>query len=85
MYYITVKRGEKKEMEKRATAQSGRIAELEEIRERLQQRMGEARRSMFNSTPNQQEAYYDGKATAFTEAIEFVSEVKNSLEKVVSN
>lgn len=72
-------------MGKRETTQSGRIAGLEEIRERLQQRMGEARRSMFNSSPNQQAAYYDGKATAFAEAIEFVSEVKNSLEKEGSN
>ena len=66
----------------RATAQSGNEEEgltdaekIEEIRERLLQRMGEARRSMFQSMPGQQEAYYDGKATALAEAIELVSEV----------
>ena len=71
-------------MEKRESviAQSGNEEEgladaekIEEIRERLRQKMGEARRSMFQSTPGQEEAYYDGKATALAEAIEFVSEV----------
>jgi len=69
-------------MDKKAEGEKSGSEILEEIRERLQQRMGEARRSMFLSTPNQQEAYYDGKATAFAEAIEFVSEVKKGLLEV---
>ena len=47
-----------------------------EVKIQLRDRLAKARQSMFMSQPGTEEAYYDGKATAFAEAIELIEEME---------